>query len=274
MRAKNGKTDLALLDVPTTRENTRKQLLHAIKRLRPDVLSSLAADVLPLYRKFYRPDVRQYHLMHWWQLRDANDQKWNRLRAASGGEVFPLFHLERALWRWADTYNLKEDWFLDYALQTLRLWCQQGTHEERDWAYSLEGPRYTVVDVPSKFHFEYDPWDPKVDTWKSYKRRLNDSFVSAVDAYSEAITAALLAEKKKIARQTYEEAHYKWIIDCQIPLNKKTKSKSEIAHHASTSGGVDLKTVDEAIKTIAHVVGWTLRPPKRGRPRKPRPPSG
>jgi len=258
-------------DAPTTRESARDQLLRTIKRYRPDVLVSLAANVLPLYSKFYRPDVQQHHLLQWWQLRDKNDKKWNRQRAASDGGIMPLFQLERALLHWADSYNLKKEWFLDYALQTLSLWCRLGRSKDLDWAYSLQVPRYVAVDVPSKFRFEYDPWDPTVDTWRSHRKKVTQAFEVARDAYRDTITATLQSGKRSVAREKLEEAHFRWIIDYQIPANGMTKTRREIARGATTSGGVDLATVNEAIKTLASLVDWELPPWKRGRPRKPKP---
>lgn len=267
------KPSLLQTDPTTTRDNTRKRLLKAIQHHRPDVLSSLATNVLPLYSKFYRPGAKQHHLMHWWQLRDKNDKEGNRRRAASGGEATPLLQLERTLWRWADSYNLKEEWFLDHALQTLSLWCRHSRGVHLDWAYKLQGPRYVAVDVPSKFRFECDPWNPKADTWRSYKGKLTEEFKEASKAYRKTITATFHSRKQTAAREKLEETHFQWIIDYQIPANGKTKTMSEIARGATTSGGVDPATVNEAIKSLASLVDWELLPSKRGRPRKPKPPS-
>lgn len=255
-------------EAPTTRESAREQLLRTIKRHRPDVLVSLAANVLPLFSKFYRLDAEQHHLMHWWQLRDKNDEKGNRLRAATGGEIMPLFQLERELWRWAESYNLKEEWFLDYALQTLSLWCRYSQSEDFDWAYTQQEPHYSVVDVSSKFKFEYDPWDPKADTWKSFDVKITEEFVRYKHAYHSAMTVSWEPEKKNFARKKREDRHFEWTIDYQIPLEGKTKSKSEIARDAIRHSRLDFSTVEEALKSVASLVDWKLLPSMRGRPKK------
>ena len=158
--------------------------------------------------------------MHWWQLRDLNDRQGNRTLAARGGRNVPLFRLERRLWSWADTYNLKEDWFLDYALQTLSRWCE-ACEADGDWAYELQGPRYVALDVSSKFTFEYDPWDPKGDTWRSFDVKLTEAFLRHKQTYHSAMTVSWEADKKNFAREKREDRHFKWIIDYQIPLKGK-----------------------------------------------------
>lgn len=249
----------------TTREDARERLLRAIKRYRPDVLLSLCTNVLPLYKQLYRAGEKQRYLMHWWQLRDLNDEKGHR-QERSGVDA-PLFQLERALWRWADIHNLKEEWLLDYGLQTLNRWCEGGT-EDCDWAYTLQGPHYVAVDVPSKFKFEYDPWNPTADTWKSFDLKITEAFLRYKDAYQSAMTASWQAEKEFFAREKREERHFELIIQYQIPLNGKTKSKSEIARDAQRHSRLDFSTVDEAIKSVASLVDWKLLPPRRGRPKR------
>src|ERR1044071_9052276 len=106
------------------------QFLRAIKRIAPEVLSSLASDVLPLYQSVYLSGTefeRDYLISGFTNEITHGVGSAGRIPIASmpdelllersGGNGF--FKLRIAVWRWAKLFHL-DGRVLDFAMRTLK----------------------------------------------------------------------------------------------------------------------------------------------------------
>lgn len=179
-----------------------------------------------------------------------------------------LIELKVLLMAWAEKWNLREKWFLDYVLHTLKKLCMEPDTEELDWCYNLQKLMYkqtTAKEIPPPLNFR--PWDMDAgEKWGDYKKECLEMVESLLEDYRNRmqphISENRRTPKNKIG-QKLEEAYYKWLISFQV----KKCSYSNIARTENMNNS----TIRKGIESLADLVGLTLREltpsEKPGRPR-------
>jgi len=189
-------------------EKARIEFLGAVRSVEPEVLSSLAEHVLPLY-----PHRRE--LKDWMQLEAAVAKEITPIvvkAAESKGYVIPeidfkhlsLVKLRDTLLAWASSWLLawksepkrggvENEWILCYALETLLLWRQTGVPKDLDWAYiswdvDINGLKLVDrarlrFDKSSGFEFTYSAYDKNRDSWPDYSKRIKEAFKERLKEY-------------------------------------------------------------------------------------------
>lgn len=131
--------------------------------------------------------------------------------------------LQIKLLKWAERHNLQKDWLLKYAY--LFIW--QFSNNPKLKITNIEIP---ILDVHSlkayPFGFEFDGWDAGDEDIKDYKRRITESFQSALQRYFQNIgSQSDLRNTKRITKPTDPDFEStKWLIAWN-----EGATKSEIA---------------------------------------------
>lgn len=251
------------------------QFLRAIKRIAPEVVSSLASDVLPLYQSVYLSGTefdRDYLINSFTKEVTHGVGSAGRMPIANmpdellierlGGNGF--FKLRMAVWRWAKLFHL-DGRVLDIAMRTLKAWNQSGTTGELDWAYGLERP--VILDPQLGFSFEYPQWQPGEDTWSSYDKKFELALSRAKQEYKQKMRLTLESIKSGKPVGKYKSEHFEWLVYFQ----SKKKDYEEIYEMYKAACNVgSVKAVSKAVKESARLIDLPLRDTGRkpGRPRK------
>jgi len=240
--------------------NARTRFLLWVQVLAPEVLGSLRDDVSPafraLYRRKHRRRTRDWNFDHWW--------RWSDLRRAGADLPRDLVApLREALLSWAKRFHLTDEWVLDQALMTLRVWEEAGQGADRlSWFLPQVENASPISDVEGMFAFLTLGWGPAVETWAEANARIRRAFDRYLNHYRCQIEG--LCEQRGWKRTPHKRRgspHLVWLLLYQV----KGWRYGEIArkHHA------DRNTVKDGIQSVADLIGLTVRragPP--GRPRK------
>ena len=251
------------------------EFLRAIKRIAPEVLSSLACDVFPLYQSLYQSGTafERAHLLNYFtheviygvtlagRIPIARMTE-EMLKEQSDGISF--FNLRAAVYRWAKRFHL-DGWILAFATETLKSWNQLGTLGDLDWEFDVDRP--ILVYPTLEFRFEYPQWQPNTDTWSSYEKKLDKAFSQAKHEYNQKMLGTPKDIESRKAVDKVKSEHFEWLVCFQI----KGQSYKEIyeKQKATCNLGSD-KAVYKAVKESALLIGLPLRNTRRkpGRPRK------
>jgi hypothetical protein len=219
---------------------------HAIKKIAPEVLSSLAQDVLPVYLKLYRHNEKrkQHYLMEWKYL-DIS-QLDDRSKAGA------LLDLRRALYQWSNKFLLKDEWCRDAALQTLNVWACSAKRSNTglDWAYKPEGAKVIADELP--FTFEYPEWDFNTDSWDSYKKRAMEAIKSDLMRYRDRMIRRASDSGRKPFTEKREALHFEMLAGYHI----QGWTQGEIAAKYKYKDG---SSIAHIIPKLARRIGLTLR---------------
>jgi hypothetical protein len=232
--------------------DARNLFLIAIQEVAPEVLQWLRDQVLPLYN--LKPlDPKLCHV----SLEDAKlflpDELWRELQA------------------WAEKFNLREDWLLEQAIDTLAVWrvCPALTQEPIEWGVYGRGGGYMLPETHEdrRLKFECAGWSPTIERRDKARARIMAEFEAHLGAYLERL--GQVAEQARF-RQASEKrkrfgddelTHFKWLVSYQV----RGHSHREIAEKY----GVDVRAISNGIKSAAALAGIKLRLPSGvGRPRK------
>jgi hypothetical protein len=235
-----------------------KEFLRAIKAYAPDVLSSLAKKIMPLYSALSHSDLES---IHYPPLCSENP--------LSGAAL----QFKLVLGEWAKGYHLTDDWLIREALHTLEKWRLSDVAD--DWAYAQMPKR--GYKAGHGFNFTFEPWNGRVETKRSYKARakaafdllLNDHLQRPVERNTKTV---------KNAFDNRELSHFNWLVQFQV----KSMSYEEIFEHhfpkehenAKLRGDMSERTkrIRKAINQLAQLIQLSLRKDGTapGRPAKTR----
>jgi hypothetical protein len=251
------------------------EFLRAIKRIAPEVLSSLASDVLPLYKSVYLSGTafdREYLYNSFTREITYGVGPAGRMPIASMPDELLVersdgsgfFRLRVAVYRWAKLFHL-DGWVLDIAMRTLKAWYQSETTRDLDWEYGLDRP--VMVNPALGFRFEYPQWQPDADTWSSYEKKLDKALSLAMSEYKRNMLATSKGIKSGRPVGKYKLEHFEWLVYFQV----KEKNYKEIYEQYKTTCNIgSSRAVSKAIKESAMLLDLPLRDTGRkpGRPRK------
>ncbi|HZJ02257.1 MAG TPA: hypothetical protein VFE20_01030 [Thermoleophilia bacterium] len=176
-----------------------------------------------------------------------------------------------ALQRWAEHYHLTDPWCIDFAIYTLRegraayeplkvetsVALGQNAHPdpEHGFSFTLRAPGFGPT-LPES------GWNPAREARGEAKKRITLALGQKLDEYlDEMEQRARMRGLVASIRKQDGDRHFRWFVRYQC----REESYSSIAK----SEHADRRTVSEAVKDLAELIGLTLRPAtKPGRPRR------
>jgi hypothetical protein len=272
---------LGALDTPT-RASAREQFLQTVKSRSPEVLASLAKDVLPLYSALCPPNP---------SLRGAEPENTDPslgivdpektdpssidflldLRCSLVFELRPQMldverveELQNRLDTWIAGNWLTGIWCREYAVDTLTHWTYNRLAREPDWCFDSVS-HAVILRKSEPLTLSIRRWDAKGEPWAAYKRRVDERFLAIMHQHRAQEKKAAKDAKKQTATESRTQHHFGWLVDFQV--NRRTMLS--IAESSGGRNSTDHSTVREAIKSLASFLDLPLRPTKPGRPTKP-----
>jgi len=231
----------------------RHELIEVVKRVLPEFLERLSAEVFPAYQRLAK-----------------KDSKLRKRRSTTTGELLPGIwasanawnalpkncELRTSLWEWATKFNAQDPKFLDETLRTLRSW-----HANADWRknlrwHAVHGGRRERV-IGEGFAFECHGWDLTLSSWKEYSAWVRHRFATALSDYGTK-TRKLAAESKPPltpARREYSQLNLEWFVQYQFAGMARPEIVEGVAE--TTLNSIDDSTVSKGIKAAAKLIGWT-----------------
>jgi len=289
-----------------SREGMRIEFLRAVRSVEPAVLSSLAKHVLPLY-------PRRNEIKTWIQLESAVAREFTpiALRWIKSKGYVPEIEfkhlgavkLREMLRAWAKSWLLAWDseggieniWVLNYALETLLLWREEGTQKKLDWAYiswdvSIGGQklldRRSVIgfDESQGFKFIHPPYAKDMDSWSDYRKRIEKAFQERLEEYRAQVCPSAkdkgLGSKRKSEHTGPSDLHwhYKLLALNQIhhpdnpfselpfrSLGSNRRLRGEdLAQQSASEKSASGEGVRQGIIKTAKGIGFTIYARKRG----------
>jgi hypothetical protein len=262
----------------TLRDEARAEFFHTIKRIKPDVLASLANDVLPSHKAFC--DAANFYPICGFQtyVNDGNKPESVRLNMALHSWA-SRWHL--VWWRQSTrSEGFVNEWCLDYAVETLSEWAEKGLPDELDWAFSLDNQkryrayRADYVFEKIEFHFDFHAWALEAEPWRLYEKKLDEAYKRAKETYRElqlfpAEMGDFTIQPAIIKRNP---AHFDWLVSYQIIDSFFAAAwyptLRDIAQEYGGSQGISPDSISDAVHGLAHLLGFTLRPSRIGKPHR------
>jgi hypothetical protein len=255
----------------STRHRARINFFEAIKKHAPNVLATLEKEVLPLYLKYAKDETSIERLYQNPLLTpsaiEAKARLWSEpnLKAELKNldeHLYPVARLQHAISNWAKQSGMVDEWCIVEVLQTLALWCEQGS--TGDWAYGPE----SLTDEDLKFTFSYPLWNFEADSWSSYERKIIGEFTKELSAYRERVEEAAKVNKVAIIETKRKEKssphHFTWLVEYQV----NGLEYAEIVDKNPSTMTLTSSTISGAVHNTAALIGLTLRKAKRGPHRK------
>lgn len=246
------KKTLKVQERKNTRDLARETFLQEIKRFTPFVLDDLEKNVLTEYPSVENETDFSYSMSSSYLPDSLSERaKQNCFNFESDYRSLPVerhasIRFQKTLVEWACQYNLIDAWLFREALCTLKRWKRVGF--DADWNYSLE-PKKSYKNGFGLVNFDFEPYKPELETWRSYRNRAGNSFNNFLKNYRQGI------ENEKLDFQAFQknaETHYKWLIEYQI----RGWNYEEICLE---NGINELARISEAIKPLAHLMDLTLK---------------
>jgi hypothetical protein len=192
---------------------------------------------------------------------------------------------------WSSTWNLTNDWCLDYAFKTLQkgylmslnyIWLdnydawRDANTELRLESFCMHAVSNEEIEEKGlfefKFHFEeinFSVTGPFNKSTSEFKQEVNDKFKAAggksirgastalklkMGEYLEKISAVMEDQNLTEPPIRWAINHFKWLICFQIPPNRRTISE------LSRDFSKDRKTIREGINDVANLIVLDLKP--------------
>lgn len=174
---------------------------------------------------------------------------WGRLRPG-------LRPLRDALLDWGARWRLDQGWCLRFAFRQVDAWYRWPLAR---WRYDEVSVPTILTDDERRFSLTLPGWDLTAERWTEAETRLDAAYEEAKRAHRQRLTA--LAEALELAREPTKATpeHYAWL--ARYHLRGESYGRIAEGHH-------ERKSVEEAVKRAAALIGLDLRPPSSaGRPR-------
>jgi hypothetical protein len=277
-----------------TQFEARRMFLRAVEEMVPETLQDLWDEVMPVYwdvwsktepapRKVKPGNPRGARKI---EVRDR--PPWIRNRFSKGeweAVEGPLLTLRESLQRWAEKFNLREDWILDTALRTLFFWIhgkkerhreaiEEGAPEgagDIEAAMALPGvfadPEY--VFTPDRPPFEAEGWDPFVELEDHFRDRLEktlEAYIKDRRTRDDSVPETPNRGFKRSRHGGPLRKHLEWLILYQV----RKKSYQAIAEEVNVGNpGLTRRdqtgrgTVTRGVKAASELLDLSLRSPGR-----------
>jgi hypothetical protein len=212
-----------------TSNDYRSLFLQSVARVHGDVLTTLRKEVFPKYKRFAKHPAASI---------PANARN------------LPVT-LRHAIRGWAGLFNLSDEWCMEVALNTLKMWTQCPS-QARLLRWSLPGNVSTVKGAALRFEFSDEGW--RSEAWSQFEARILKRTKQLLRDYRKQIGGD--GPEKRDLR------HLDWLALYQC----KGQTYSQIANRVSkaTADNIGEDTVRKAVHGTASLIGLTLRAGKRG----------
>ena len=227
-----------------------------IKKLSPETLDSLREEVLPLYERI-----------------DSIANSYRYAFATTDGKAEMVAERARqydqAMRAWHQRWHLYDDWLKEESAMVIKLWTTYGPNE----GFSLMGVFQRNLDALkvedesvealgiSPPTLVADAWNPTSERWFDYQKRVLEKIRKALADYRDGIAGreGLAAWLKKRARGGRRgDQHLKWLVRFQV-MEHEQQAIADDPTGDGTGRRVEVRTVQDAIRTTAELVGLTRR---------------
>lgn len=246
---------------PSAAIPARREFFRAIERVAPEVVSSLAQEVFPLYSaacEAGRTVVTREQMV---------------------GKSPELKALREALDKWAENWGLRAAWCLDYAIFFLHFWRVLPRTVGQVRALPGGGPfKFPLKEIHPDLDRDelgqrdeipeppaFDEWEPWLETREAYLERAKAALERYCDQVQAAYEQAGWQEGvEKRARSGTPLVHFEWLVRYQV----QRRTCERIAEECQDEEGLDPASVYQAISETAKLIGLPLAPLPKGRKRK------
>lgn len=174
---------------------------------------------------------------------------WGRLRPG-------LRPFRDALLAWGMRWRLDQEWCLRFAFRQVDAWYRWPSAR---WRYDDPPVPAILTGEERQFRFIVPGWDLTAERWQDAEARLDAAYAEAKREHRRRLTA--LAETLELQHEPTKATpeHYSWL--ARYHLRGESYGRIAAGHH-------DRKSVEDAVKRAAALIGLDLRPPSApGRPR-------
>ena len=180
----------------------RLQLFDTAKRVCPEFLGKLSAEVFPVYENLAQ-----------------NGYDFNVLwRSPSPFKALPQGgSLRSSLSKWAAEFNAEVGWLMDGAVQTFRLW--RSAPDQRaslNWS-TIHGHRVSLG-MGKEFVFSYQGWESTLLTWAGYNEAVRRRFEEKLSDYEKETGALAESQGLVRAQRKYSPTNLEWFVLYQCLL--------------------------------------------------------
>ena len=120
--------------------------------------------------------------LEWWGVGcGASKSEWMSLKWYPESFRYRIKRFRDTMFDWSSRWQLTDDWCLEEVLMSLCHWCS--SEDEGSKRFFSLYRRVGWGHLP--FLFEYPQWDPRRDTWKSYKDKIEEAFRIRLDNYRD-----------------------------------------------------------------------------------------
>jgi|GEM_PF-5024686 len=226
-----------------TQWEAQRYFFIAIMKEHPEVLSDLKRIVLPVFIK-------------------TIPCSWVKVKSDSQHQ-----EVKEAILKWADKYNLNEDFVLDAAIKTMKCWYEAPSFAEFNplqWSFSAKGywPDKPVSVEERKIEITHPGWDPigEREPWSIFEESFMLFIKDYLKEYRNRIDQKLTKTHQRTPQRNSTEP-FSWLASFQVG----GKSINRIAESVFSSR----QNVTDRINDAANLCNIKLRPPnKPGRPRE------
>ncbi len=234
--------------------HAQKEFFYAVEKHAPHVVQELAQKPLEAYRLFYEtlPDEskefgasKRYGFIGGWENVSHADEYTPPQRR----------NVRDTLLLWAESHHLESEWVCSAALNTLHWWC-------RGRCDGLFYPVSAMQSVPYEpdFNLTIRHADLKLRTLEEEKRRFDEAYEQARDAYfAEAESRYEKWGKQAEVRRELRQ-HLEWLVFYQV--HELSVPKLMKKYHRGRT------TIYEGLQNAAALVSLKLQHRAGGRPRK------
>src|SRR5215510_7276756 len=244
--------------------------LNVAQELEHRILESLWTDVFPHFRRLNQNFVRSLAPV---EIRPARrkiadildiqypheDECWRNFVARAQARQ-NLEQLQLYLEDWGTPWHLSDHWILDWVLHTLDSWRRVSAENYSGvWA---SPPWFRPIPPPSEMTFQFESlWMLNEETPIQARSRMKQEFGIRLKEFFDTRRDVVVAYHGLPRR--LDRKHVEWLVRYHV----LGQSYSQIG--SLGKGGMNIrKTVEDAVKNLACLIGLTLRAPgKPGRPR-------
>jgi hypothetical protein len=231
------------------------KVLQAIEKRAPKVVTSLARQVLPAYKRA---------IPHLGGVTLTDPQTLDALTRQPTSP--PEFHdLKRALTRWAQRWRLNESGLLVRSLETLHAWHCQPRQGRRQWCIQHGPDSPQSCPHVALVQFVVQAWHPRTEPRQAAEKRIQEELRRQTRKYLDHVEAEAQQRHGLVKSPVKtEENHFEWFVRYQV-LGESLSSIAE-------GGKTDPPTVQRAVDGVGRLLSgphWPAwkRPPGKSGPR-------
>jgi hypothetical protein len=163
------------------------------------------------------------------------------------------------------------EWMLNVALKTMASWAETGSDFELDWSDPVPGITPMVGVIPPR-PFEFEPWQPQLESRADYQDRYLNASVGQLDAYLDVLekrAQAIGLEQERLRRRPRADRQagvpvnreFEWLVLWQTAGVTLVEIQQMYRFPNSTgySALYDESSIRKAIHSTAERVGLLLR---------------